>query len=146
MSPFWLRANDRQHLTTPVCAAIAASGPVAAQWSVAPRLQECVDEQSDLAYAKEILDPHYLLQGRDGVAGDGRLADRFDQYDRALEYAKIVGVPLVHPMAGVPAEGEATRARDVYLENIRYAFERTWGEHQGAAEELISVDLRLPTS
>ena len=78
-------------------------------------------------------------KGEKGLASlPGRESDFRSSFDRALEYAQIVGAPLLHPMAGVPGEVNADRAQDMYLKNIRYAVERTAGTGVKVLIEAIS--------
>ncbi len=55
----------------------------------------------------------------------GREADFRAAFDRSLEYALTVGAPFVHPMAGVPDGGDASKWFGVYTENVQYAVEQT---------------------
>lgn len=78
-------------------------------------------------------------KGEKGLASlPGRQAEFRAGFDRALEYAAIVGSPFVHPMAGVPTDSDSARIRDVYLENIGYAVERTASAGMKVLIEAIS--------
>lgn len=67
-------------------------------------------------------------KGEKGLAAlPGRELDFREGFSRSLDYAVAVGSPLVHPMAGVPGPDDAERWTDVYMENIRFAVERTAG-------------------
>jgi 2-dehydrotetronate isomerase len=83
---------------------------------------------------KERLDAHGLVQvlfnappgdwagGERGIAALSGREDEFKRsIDTALEYAAVLGNRKVHVMAGVVANGDRARHRDVYLRNIAYA-------------------------
>lgn len=61
-------------------------------------------------------------RGEKGLAClPGREGDFRAGFDSAVDYAMTVGAAYVHPMAGVPDNGDLARAQEVYLENIGYA-------------------------
>ncbi len=61
-------------------------------------------------------------KGEKGLAAlPGREKDFREGLARSIDYACAVDCPLVHPMAGVPPEGEdADRVRDTYLANLAH--------------------------
>jgi hydroxypyruvate isomerase len=71
----------------------------------------------------------FNLPPGDWAAGDrglaalpGREAEFHASVGRALEYARALGTPALHAMAGiVPESADRGRCRAVYLENLRYA-------------------------
>ena len=60
-----------------------------------------------------------------GERGLGALPDRVDEFRtgarKALEYARILGCPRLHLMAGKPGSGDKAASRQTLVENIRYA-------------------------
>jgi hydroxypyruvate isomerase len=61
-----------------------------------------------------------------GERGIASLPDRGQEFRdgvaRAIEYARVLGTPTVHCMAGcVPMAGDPLRRRAIYVENLRYA-------------------------
>ena len=51
----------------------------------------------------------------------GREADFRAAFDRALDYARVLGVQTIHCMSGVPQPNERARARDTFLKNMAWA-------------------------
>jgi hydroxypyruvate isomerase len=91
----------------------------------ATEMRKIVDELG-LAFAQLAGGAGDARKGEKGLASlPGREADFRASFDKAVDYASIVGAPYVHPMAGVPGDADPARAHDAYLENIRYAVERT---------------------
>lgn len=68
----------------------------------------------------------------------GREAEFRAGFDRALEYAAEVGIPFVHPMAGVPKGAPGWQAR--YRGNIDWALQRV----QGTGQRLLVEAITLP--
>ena len=68
--------------------------------------------------------------GERGTASlPGREHEFRDGIDRAIAYAKVLGCPRIHLMAGLVArESERVAQREVYLDNLRWAARRL-GEH-----------------
>ena len=65
-------------------------------------------------------------RGEKGLAAlPSREADFRDAFDRSLDYALAVGCRLIHPMAGVPPEGQAAAGRATYLRNLDHAIGKT---------------------
>ena len=124
-------------------AAAAAAGFTAVEHPApfaidANSIRNAVDEHG-LVFAQLAGGAGDASKGEKGLAClPGREADFRASFDRALAYAEIVGAPLVHPMAGVPGKDDAERAKDVYLENIRYAVERVAGTGVRILIEAIS--------
>ena len=55
------------------------------------------------------------------AALEGRQAEFREDFRRALDYAELIGCPLLHPMAGVAEATRASAAREAYLENLQFA-------------------------
>ncbi len=63
--------------------------------------------------------------GERGLAAlPGRQQDFRHGFGRALEYARQLGVPMIHVMAGVVPREDRPAAFAVFAENLRYAAER----------------------
>lgn len=77
----------------------------------------------------------FNLPAGDFAAGDRGLAALVDRRDEfraalgtALEYADVIGCPLLHVMAGLVPEPKArARANEVYVENLTWAVEQVAG-------------------
>jgi hydroxypyruvate isomerase len=69
------------------------------------------------------LPPGDWAAGERGLAAlPGREAEFHASVSRALEYARALGTPALHAMAGViPASGDRERCRAAYVRNLRYA-------------------------
>ncbi|HQU68924.1 MAG TPA: TIM barrel protein [Albidovulum sp.] len=78
-------------------------------------------------------------QGEKGLAAlPGREADFRRGFDRAAEYASVVGAGFVHPMAGLaPADDPA--ARKVYAANLDWAAARLAGTGPPLLVEAITI-------
>lgn len=74
--------------------------------------------------------PGNFENGERGIASlPGREAEFREGIDRAIEYAKVLGCPRVHVMAGLlRSEGERVAQREIYLERVAWAARRL-GEH-----------------
>ncbi|GGC94605.1 2-oxo-tetronate isomerase [Undibacterium terreum] len=61
--------------------------------------------------------------GERGIAcHPGRQQEFRDSVQQALEYARVLGTPCVHVMAGIlPAGAAPQQCHDVYIENLRHA-------------------------
>ncbi len=69
-----------------------------------------------------------VAKGERGLAAvPGREADFRVDFDRALEYAVHIGVPMIHVMAGVVDESQRKRASATLTENVRAAADRAAG-------------------
>ena len=78
-------------------------------------------------------------RGEKGLAAlPGCESDFRDALRRALDYAEIIGCPFVHPMAGVVAEGDSTRAEETYRTNLAYAVQECRGRSTTILVEAIS--------
>lgn len=67
--------------------------------------------------------PGNWAEGERGIAA---LPGRTDEFRRgvalAIEYAKVLGTPALHVMAGcIPEGGDARQYRAIFIENLRYA-------------------------
>ena len=51
----------------------------------------------------------------------GRESQFREDFERALEYASKLGVATIHCMSGAPKSAERPRARDTFLDNLRWA-------------------------
>lgn len=76
------------------------------------------------------LPPGDFSKGERGLAA---MAGREDEFraalDKALEYAKVIGCPTLHVMAGlVPDPYAREAAMDIYLANLSWACEQVKGE------------------
>ena len=76
------------------------------------------------------LPPGDFSKGERGLAA---MAGREDEFraalDKALEYAKVIGCPTLHVMAGlVPDPYAREAAMDIYLANLAWACEQVKGE------------------
>lgn len=124
-------------------AAAAAAGFTAVEhpqpFAIDPHVMRKMIDDYGLVFAQLVGGAGDASKGEKGLASlPGREADFRASFERAVEYAQIVGAPFVHPMAGVPAEFDADRAKDVYIENVRYAVERTAGTSLRVLIEAIS--------
>ncbi|MBU3055702.1 2-oxo-tetronate isomerase [Pseudomonas indica] len=72
------------------------------------------------------LPPGDFAAGERGLAAlPGRESEFRESVDRAIEYARALGCPRLHAMAGlVTDESQRPRMRETYLENLRYAARR----------------------
>ncbi|WP_443191692.1 2-oxo-tetronate isomerase [Pseudomonas indica] len=72
------------------------------------------------------LPPGDFAAGERGlVALPGRESEFRESVDRAIEYARALGCPRLHAMAGlVTDESQRPRMRETYLENLRYSARR----------------------
>ncbi len=79
-------------------------------------------------------------KGEKGIAAiPGRQWEFRQSFRRSLDYAEAVGIPFVHPMAGVPpADAEPGSALATYMANLRYAVEACQGTSCGVLIEAIS--------
>jgi 2-dehydrotetronate isomerase len=83
---------------------------------------------ADLRQVLFNLPPGDWAKGERGLAALPARRDEFRKsVDTALNYAKGLGTPLLHVMAGI-AEADDEIAADCYRDNLRYAAERA-GEH-----------------
>ncbi len=110
-------------------AAAAAAGFTAVEhpqpFGVDPHLMRKMLNDQGLVFTQLAGGAGEASRGEKGLASlPGREADFRTSFDTALEYAQIVGAPLIHPMAGVPDANDIDRAQNAYLENMRYAVER----------------------
>lgn len=124
-------------------ASAAAAGFTAVEhpqpFSIGPQVMRKMVDEHGLFFAQLAGGAGDASKGEKGLASlPGREADFRASFDRALEYALIVGAPLIHPMAGVPGDENAAQAKDVYLENIRYAVDQTAGSGARVLIEAIS--------
>jgi len=78
-----------------------------------------------------------LAKGEKGLAAlSGRQSEFRTAFDSALEFARAVDAPYLHPMAGIPPRD--ADAESVYFENLRYAVQRTAGTPVKILIEAIS--------
>lgn len=72
------------------------------------------------------LPPGDFAAGERGLTAlPGRESEFRESVDRAIEYARALGCPRLHAMAGlVTDESQRPRMRETYLENLRYAARR----------------------
>jgi hydroxypyruvate isomerase len=78
-------------------------------------------------------------KGEKGLAAlTGREAEFRAGFDRALAYARDVGCPFVHPMAGVP-KGGALDAAETYRLNLSWALNRVEGSGVRVLVEAITI-------
>ena len=86
----------------------------------------------DLAQVLINAPPGDAAKGERGLAGvPGRQADFRAGIAQALQYARILGVPRVHVMAGLQPQGmPLAQCLDVYVDNI------TWAADQFAAADI----------
>ncbi|PAU66486.1 hydroxypyruvate isomerase [Pseudomonas sp. PIC25] len=72
------------------------------------------------------LPPGDFAAGERGLAAlPGRESEFRESVDRGVEYARALGCPRLHAMAGlVTDESQRPRMRETYLENLRYAARR----------------------
>ncbi|PAU64335.1 2-oxo-tetronate isomerase [Pseudomonas indica] len=72
------------------------------------------------------LPPGDFAAGERGLAAlPGRESEFRESVDRAIEYARALGCPRLHAMAGLMTdESQRPRMRETYLENLRYAARR----------------------
>lgn len=72
------------------------------------------------------LPPGDFAAGERGLAAlPGRESEFRESVDRGIEYARALGCPRLHAMAGlVTDESQRPRMRETYLENLRYAARR----------------------
>lgn len=80
-------------------------------------------KDSALANALFNLPPGDWAAGERGITSlPGREADFRASVGVAIEYARALGTPCVHPMAGLlPAGADREQHRVVYIDNLRYA-------------------------
>ncbi|MDE0224109.1 MAG: TIM barrel protein [Gammaproteobacteria bacterium] len=72
--------------------------------------------------------PGDAANGERGLAAvPGRQADFRDHFERALEYALALNVPMIHVLAGVVANDDREAAWSVFVENVRFAADRAAG-------------------
>ncbi len=72
--------------------------------------------------------PGDAARGERGLAAlPGRQADFRDRFEQALDYALALDVPMIHVLAGVVYDDDRDAARSVFLENVRFAADRTAG-------------------
>lgn len=77
-------------------------------------------------------------QGEKGLAAlAGRETEFRAGFMRALDYAVEVGIPFVHPMAGVP--GNAPDWQQTYHTNINWALDQVKGHAQNLLVEAITI-------
>ncbi len=108
-------------------------------FAIDPKVMRKAIDEHGLGFAQLAGGAGDASKGEKGLASlPGREADFRESFDHAIEYAQIVGAPFIHPMAGVPGNNNGERARNVYLENIRYAVEQTAGTGVKVLIEAIS--------
>jgi hydroxypyruvate isomerase len=67
--------------------------------------------------------------GERGIASlPGREPEFRESVERALEYARALGTPMLHAMAGKTVPGAGARQREVFVENLRHAARRLEAE------------------
>nr|WP_246706610.1 TIM barrel protein [Rhizobium leguminosarum] len=111
-------------------AAAAAIGFTAIEhpqpFSISPAEMRDVLGRYELSFSQLAGGTGDASKGEKGLAAlPGREIDFRESFNRALDYAVAIGASYVHPMAGVPNDINEERVDDVYLDNIRYAVERT---------------------
>ena len=73
--------------------------------------------------------PGDAARGERGLAAvPGRQADFRHLFERALDYALALDVPMIHVLAGVVADHDRDQAEAVFVDNVRFAADRT-AEH-----------------
>lgn len=78
-------------------------------------------------------------KGEKGLAAlRGREAEFRNNFMRALEYAQVIGCPLINPMAGTPSGGMLD-ARETYHANIGWAIETCAGSNVAVLVEPITL-------
>ena len=69
--------------------------------------------------------PGDAARGERGLAAvPGRQPDFRVHFDRALDYARALDVPMIHVLAGVVSEHDRDEALSVLVENVRFAADR----------------------
>lgn len=95
--------------------------------------------KNDLSFSQLAGGAGDASKGERGLAAlPGRETDFRESFNRALDYAIAVGSPYVHPMAGVPSALSHQQVHEVYLDNIRYAVDRTSDTNVKVLVEAIS--------
>ena len=72
--------------------------------------------------------PGDATRGERGLAAlPGRQADFRGRFEQALDYALALDIPMIHVLAGVVADDDRDAARSAFIENVRFAADRTAG-------------------